>query len=52
VYAYHGQGDWIMHNLKDDPAHAKRRKDLRDRLEAIRKDIGENLPVKGKAPRR
>lgn len=61
VYAYHTHGEWVMYNLKedpyelknlvDDPAHAGTKEDLRDRLEAIRKDIGEDVKMEGKIPK-
>ncbi|MBC8373306.1 MAG: sulfatase [Phycisphaerae bacterium] len=60
VYAYHKFGDWVMYdlendpyqlrNLIDDPMHAAKKKQLRQQLEAMRKELGENIPLGGKPP--
>jgi len=57
IYAYHARGDWVMYGLKsdpyelknlvDDPASAARKKELHAQLEAMRKQLGEALPMKG-----
>ena len=60
VYAFHCFGDWVMYDLKNDPyqlnnlaknpAYKKRRDELRQRLDLLRKKYDENLPVEGKMP--
>jgi len=60
TYAHHFSGDWVMYDLKndpyqlknlvDDPAFAPKKRELRARLEAMRKELGESLPLKGKMP--
>jgi len=60
VYAFHKFGDWIMYdlandpyqlkNLVDDPKYAAKKKELQQQLAAMRKDLGENLHLKGKMP--
>jgi len=60
VYAYHKFGDWVLYdlendpyqlkNLVDDPRHAAKKKQLAGQLAAMRKDLGENIPLGGKAP--
>jgi arylsulfatase A-like enzyme len=60
TYAYHSSGDWIMYDLKndpyqlnnlvDDPKHAAKKKELRERLESTRSALGESLPLNGKEP--
>lgn len=62
VYAYHLEGDWVMYDLKndpyelhnrvDDPRYADRKKQLRQQLDAMRKELGEDLPLAGKRPAR
>lgn len=57
VYAYHSGGDWVMYDLENDPYelhnlvdsedHAEVKDDLRARLEAVRNELGEALPLKG-----
>jgi len=59
-YAYHYAGDWVMYNNKkdpyqldnliDNPEYASKKKKLRSKLEYMRKDLGESLPLKGKQP--
>jgi hypothetical protein len=53
----HEGGDWVlydlqndpyqMNNLVSDPAHAERKETLRRRLVAMRKELGEDLPMSG-----
>ena len=60
VYAYHYSGDWVMYDLKndpyelnnliDDPQYAAKKQALKAQLEAMRKELGESLPLKGKQP--
>ena len=60
VYAFHFSGDWIMYDLKndpyqlknliDDPKYATKKKELHEQLEAMRKELGESLPLEGKQP--
>jgi arylsulfatase A-like enzyme len=60
TYAYHFSSDWVMYDLKndpyqlknliDDPKFAAKKKELREKLESMRKDLGESLPLKGKMP--
>lgn len=61
IYAYHFAGDWVMYDLKDDPYQldnlidkpefAAKKNELRRRVEAIRKELGESLPLKGEEPK-
>lgn len=60
TYAFHFSGDWIMYDLKndpyqlknliDDPKYAAKKQELKTQLEAMRKELGESLPLKGKMP--
>jgi len=60
TYAYHKSGDWVMYNLKKDPyqlnnlinnpEYAEQKKKLRDQLEAMRAELGEDMPLKGRLP--
>jgi len=60
TYAYHYAGDWVLYDLKndpdqlknlvDDPAYAAKKKELRQKLKSMRKDLGESLPLEGKPP--
>jgi arylsulfatase A-like enzyme len=60
IYAYHFAGDWVMYDLKNDPyqlknlindpAYAAKKSELHGQLEAMRKDLGESIPLKGKMP--
>jgi arylsulfatase A-like enzyme len=60
TYAYHFSGDWVMYDLKNDPhqlrnlvdapRHTARKRELRARLDAMRRELGEALPLKGKMP--
>jgi len=61
VYVFHSGGDWVMYDLENDPyqlrnladsaAHAEVKSDLQARLAAMRRELGEDLPLKG-LPRR
>jgi arylsulfatase A-like enzyme len=58
VYACHAQGDWVMYDLKNDPyeldnlvtrpEYGERKAELRQRLESMRKELGETLPLRGR----
>ena len=60
VYAFHKFGDWIMYdlvndpyqlkNLIDDPKYAAKKKQIQQQLAAMRKDLGESIPLAGKMP--
>jgi hypothetical protein len=60
IYAYHFDGDWIIYdlendpcqlkNLVDDPDFAAKKKELREQLEVMRKQLGESRPLEGKMP--
>jgi len=60
TYAHHFSGDWVMYDLKndpyqlknlvDDPKFAAKKKELHKQLEAMRKNLGESRPLKGKMP--
>jgi arylsulfatase A-like enzyme len=60
IYAYHVSGDWVMYDLKNDPYQLKnlvdnpkfaaKKRELRMRLESMRKKLGESLPLEGKKP--
>ncbi|NJL31349.1 MAG: sulfatase [Phycisphaerales bacterium] len=60
VYAYHFSGDWVMYdltndpyqlrNLIDDPKYADKKKELHEQVEAMRKQLGESRPLKGRLP--
>jgi arylsulfatase A-like enzyme len=60
TYAYHVFGDWVMYDLKNDPCQLKnliddknftaKKKGLHEQLEAMRKELGESRPLKGKMP--
>jgi len=60
VYAYHYAGDWVMYDLKNDPyelrnlindpKYSAKKAELREQLEAMRKELGESLPLKGSMP--
>jgi arylsulfatase A-like enzyme len=60
VYAYHFSGDWVMYDLKNDPYQLKnlvdnpkfvaKKKELREQLDAMRRKLGESLPLRGKKP--
>ena len=59
-YAHHYSGDWVMYNLKNDPyqldnlinnpEYDNQKKKLRGQLSAMRKELGEAIPLKGKQP--
>ena len=59
-YAHHYSGDWVMYNLKKDPyqldnlinnpEYDSQKKKLRGQLSAMRKELGEAIPLKGKQP--
>lgn len=61
VYAYHAKGDWVMynliddpyelHNLIDDPSYFNKKQELKDQLDQMRSDLGDNMPLKGKNTR-
>jgi len=58
IYAYHAQGDWVMYDLKNDPyelhnlvsqpEYGERKAELRQRLESMREELGEDLPLRGR----
>jgi len=60
VYAYHYSDDWVMYDLKndpyelnnlvEDPKYAARKQELKAQLEAMRKALGETIPLEGKQP--
>jgi arylsulfatase A-like enzyme len=60
TYAFHYAGDWVMYDLKkdpyqlrnlvDEPEFAARKDALRAQLEAMRKELGESMPLRGKMP--
>jgi arylsulfatase A-like enzyme len=60
LYAHHAGGDWVMYdlvndpyqlkNLVDDPAHADRRRQLRQQVQQLRKQFGDDLPLHGDKP--
>ena len=60
VYAYHMEGDWVLYDLKGDPyqlnnlvGQAKykvKRDELRRKLESLRTQLGEDLPLNGQPP--
>ena len=39
-----------LKNLIDDPKYAAKKKQLQQQLAAMRKDLGENIPLAGKMP--
>ena len=60
VYAYHMEGDWILYDLNKDPyqlnnlvdqsTYKFKRDELRKRLESMRVDLDEKLPLNGRLP--
>ena len=60
VYAYHMGGDWILYDLKEDPyqlnnlvgqaQYRSKLNELREKLEDLRSELGENLPLNGVLP--
>ncbi len=60
VFAYHALGDWVMYDLKNDPyelnnligqpQYADQREKLYQKLEAMRVELGKNLPIEGNMP--
>lgn len=60
VYAYHCSGDWVMYDLKNDPyelnnlinnpEYEAQKEKLRAQLEAMRAELGEDLPLNGTLP--
>jgi arylsulfatase A-like enzyme len=60
VYAYHMEDDWILYDLNKDPfqlnnlvgqsKYKPTRDKLRNRLESMRKELGETLPLNGRLP--
>lgn len=60
VYAYHMEDDWILYDLDKDPyqlnnlvgqtKHQAKRNELRKELEALRSELGEDLPLNGILP--
>ena len=62
VYAYDADSDWVMYDLKNDPyelknlvsnpAYADRKQALRGQLDAMRKELGEDIPLTYTAAKR
>jgi arylsulfatase A-like enzyme len=60
IFAYHAKGDWVMYdlindpyelnNLVDNPEYATKKEELRRKISAMKKKLGENLPLKGDYP--
>lgn len=60
VYVYHMRGDWILYDLKkdpyqlnnlvDNPAYRLKRNELHKKLETLRAELGEDLPLNGRLP--
>jgi arylsulfatase A-like enzyme len=60
IFAYYEKGDWVMYDLKNDPfelnnlidnpAYATKKEELKRKIAAMRKKLGENRPLKGDYP--
>ena len=60
TYAHHYEGDWVMYDLQMDPyqlnnlinnpEYQSQKQKLSDQLKAMRQELGETRPLKGKPP--